>query len=290
MVDERLSNARGAVPLWFLPQEQKAAFGGMISVFERWLAFHDGASHSQLRRQANQSYRAFGDEVLAPRIQQFVDRLLDRVDPAGFDLMSEFAFPLPAMVIADLLGVSVDAHAELTRWTDDIAHMFGSTHVSVEHLRRTQDSTRELAEFLASPDSASRSARQNGLLHQLRTSECHGHRFDEQEVVAQAALLLFAGVASIRYLIGNSVHVIDQCAAQARELLLDPRTAGDAVEELLRYCTPVQFVGRVAREDFTYSIDGDEIQIRAGQPLMLYVASANRDHAKFPAADELILT
>lgn len=290
MTDERLSNARAAVPLWFLPPEQQVAFGDMISLFERWLAFHDGASHTRLRRQANLSYRPFSDEVLTPRIQQLVNRLLDRVDPTGFDLMGEFAFPLPAMVIADLLGVSVEAHSKLTHWTDDIAHLFGSTHVSVEHLCRTQESTRQLAQFLASPDSISRSARQNGLLHQLRTAEVHGHRFDEQDVVAQAALLLFAGVASIRYLIGNSVYVLDQRPVQERELLLNPDTVFDAVEELLRYCTPVQFVGRVAREDFTYQIDGQTIQIRTGQPLILYVASANRDHAKFPAADEPILT
>lgn len=290
MTDERLSNARGAVPLWFLPPEQKVLFADMIGVFERWLAFHDGASHTKLRRQANRSYQPFDDDVLAPRIQHLVDGLLDDVDPDGFDLMREFAFPLPAMVIADLLGVSVEAHPELTRWTDDIAYLFGSTQVSVEHLHRTQNSTRELAAFLASADSASSSANQNGLLHRLRTTEVRGHRFDEREVVAQAALLLFAGVASIRYLIGNSVHVLDQHPVQDRELLLDPTTAPDAVEELLRYCTPVQFVGRVAAEDFTYAVDGHDIAIKAGQPLMLYVASANRDPAKFTAADELVLT
>lgn len=290
MTDERLSNSRAAVPLWFLPAAQRAAFSGMISLFERWLAFHDGASHTRLRRQANLSYRPFSDDMLTPRIQRLVDRLLDDVNPSGFDLMREFAFPLPAMVIADLLGVSVEAHAELTRWTDDIAHLFGSTHVSVEHLHRTQESTRQLARFLASPDSTSRSARHNGLLHQLRTAEVHGHRFEEEDVVAQAALLLFAGVASIRYLIGNSVYVLDQRPVQERELLLGPATVVDAVEELLRYCTPVQFVGRVAREDFAYEIDDQVIQIKAGQPLILYVASANRDHAKFPAADQLVLT
>lgn len=289
MVDESLSNSRGAVPLWFLPPEQKAEFSDMIDVFERWLAFHDGTSHTQLRRHANRSYRPFSDELLAPRVQHLVDRLLDDVDPTGFDLMRDFAFPLPAMVIADLLGVSVDAHPELTRWTDDIAHLFGSTHVSIDHLYRTRTSTRELADFLASEDSLARSARQHGLLHQLRATEIHGRRLDEQDVAAQAALLLFAGVASIRYLIGNCVHVLDRHPMRTRELLLDPATERDAVEELLRYCTPVQFVGRVAAEDFTCSVDGERIQIRAGQPIILYVASANRDEAKFAEADRLVL-
>jgi cytochrome P450 len=291
LLDERLSNARAAVPLRFLPPEQRATFGDMVGLFERWLAFHDGPSHTRRRRHANRSYRPFSQEVLEPRIQAHVDRLLDGVDPNGFDLMREFAFPLPAMVIADLLGVPVEAHPDLTRWTDDIAHLFGSTSVLVEHLHRTRQSTRELADFLASPECTARSARENGLLHQLRTTEVQGRRVVEEDVVAQAALLLFAGVASIRYLIGNCVHELERLAAPPeRELLLRPEAAFDAVEELLRFCTPVQFVGRVASADFDYRIDGGEVvQIRAGQPVMLYVASANRDPAKFPAADRLVL-
>ncbi|MFF4579768.1 cytochrome P450 [Streptomyces sp. NPDC001389] len=291
MKDERLSNARAAVPLWFLPESQREEFADMIGVYERWLAFHDGKEHTVNRRQANNSYRPFSDEWLEPRIQGLVDGLLDKVDPAaGFDLMSEFAFPLPAMVIADVLGVPVEAHPELTRWTDDIAHLFGSTQVTVEHLKRTQASTRELTEFLASPECAESAARQNGLLHTLRTTEVHGHRFSEQDVVAQAALLLFAGVASIRYLIGNSVHALDRCTAEEVALLQDPAAVPDAIEELLRLCTPVQFVGRVAREDIPYTTAaGEEIVLPGGRPMMLYVASANRDPQQFTKPDELVL-
>ena len=291
MKDERLSNARAAVPLRFLPADQQAEYSDMIGLYERWLAFHDGKQHTESRRQANRSYVPFSDERLEPRIQGLVDGLLDQVDPDGFDLMTEFAFPLPAMVIADVLGVPVEAHAELNRWTDDIAHLFGSTQVSVDHLKRTRRSTEELAEFLASPECAASSARQHGLLDQLRTTEVHGQRFSEEDVVAQATLLLFAGVASIRYLIGNSVHALEQRPAAERELLLRPDTVEPAVEELLRYCTPVQFVGRVAREDFSYTAaGGQQVKLSAGQPMMLYVASANRDPKQFEAADELQLT
>jgi len=291
MKDDRLSNSRAAVPLWFLPPGQREDFGDMISLFERWLAFHDGAEHSRNRRSANHSYMPFTEEALEPRIQSFVDELLDQADPAGFDLMSDFAFPLPAIVIADVLGVPVEAHPDLTRWTDDIAHLFGSTQVSVEHLRRTQVSTRELAAFLASPECVASSERQGGLLYQLGATQVHGHRFCQEDVVAQAALLLFAGVASIRYLIGNSVYALDHRPARERALLLSRDTAGPAVEELLRYCTPVQFVGRVAQQDFDYVTEGGAAaQIRAGQPVLLYVASANRDDARFDRAAELVLT
>ncbi|MEU8514559.1 cytochrome P450 [Kitasatospora sp. NPDC048722] len=290
MKDERLSNARAAVPLWFLPEEQRTDYADMLGVYERWLAFHDGAEHTRNRRQANRSYVPFTDAALEPRIQRLVDGLLDAVDPAGFDLMTDFAFPLPAMVIADVLGVPTEAHPELTRWTDDIAYLFGSTKVTVEHLDRTRTSTRELAEFLASPECAKLSEEQNGLLHTLRTTEVHGHRFSDEDVVAQAALLLFAGVASIRYLIGNSVQALDERPLHERDLLLDADTVGPAVEELLRFCTPVQFVGRVAREDFAYTTAaGQEIVLPARRPMMLYVGSANRDAAAFGRADELVL-
>jgi cytochrome P450 len=291
MTDERLSNARAAVPLRFLPAEQRAAVQDMVSIFERWLAFHDGASHTKLRRQANRSYVSFSDEVLEPRIDGIVDGLLDAVDPAGFDLMTDFAFPLPAMVIADVLGVPVEAHPDLTRWTDDIAHLFGSTQVSAEHVLKTQQSTRELAEFLARPDITASAAQVGGLLHTLRTTEIHGHRFSEEDVVAQAALLLFAGTASIRYLVGNGVHALDQRPLAERQLLLAKDTVDDAVEELLRFCTPVQFVGRVATEDFDYvDSSGSRCPIKAGQPMLLYVASANRDERQFPDAHSLVLS
>lgn len=289
--DERLSNARAAVPLRFLPPQQRREFHDMIDIYERWLAFHDGGRHRVNRRQVNRSYMPFTEKTLEPRIQGLVDQILDNVDPDGFDLMSEFAFPLPAKVIADVLGVPVEAHGDLTRWTDDIAHLFGSTQVSVEHLKRTRESTRQLAEFLASAECAAASERQRGLLYRLRATEVNGHRFGERDVVAQAALLLFAGVASIRYLIGNSVHAMAQRPPQERELLLRAETAPPAVEELLRFCTPVQFVGRVAADDFTYeAADGSRINVRAGQPVLLYVASANRDPAEFERPDELILT
>lgn len=290
MQDERLSNARSAVPLRFLPPEQHAEFADMLDVYRRWLAFHDGKEHTRNRRQANRSYVPFTDEVLEPRIQHLVDGLLDRVDPEGFDLLAEFAFPLPAMVIADVLGVPVEAHADLNRWTDDIAHLFGSTSVSVEHLRATRESTRQLAEFLACEENLRRSRERGGLLHRLRVSEVRGRRFAERDVVAQAALLLFAGVASIRYLIGNSVHALAPVPADRRELLLHPDTVGPAVEELLRMCTPVSFVGRVAARDFTYTAsDGTAVELREGQPMLLYVASANRDPEVFDRPDELVL-
>ncbi|WFE60218.1 cytochrome P450 [Micromonospora sp. WMMD712] len=291
MTDERLSNARAAVPLWFLPPDQRDAFQDMVGVFERWLAFHDGASHTTLRRQANRSYMPFTDEVLEPRIQAIVDRLLDSVDPSGFDLMTDFAFPLPAMVIADVLGVPTDSHQDLTRWTDDIAHLFGSTQVSLEHVQRTRQSTRELVDFLSAPDIVAHAARKEGLLHTLRTTEVHGHRFSEEDIVSQAALLLFAGTASIRYLVGNSVHAMNERPVSERQLLLSKDTVDDAVEELLRFCTPVQFVGRIAREDFDYvDARGTHCRIEANRPMLLYVASANRDEQHFPDADSLVLT
>lgn len=291
MTDERLTNERAAVPMRFLPPEQRGETAAMLDIFERWLAFHDGASHTKLRRQANHTYFPFRDEVLEPRIQRLVDGLLDAVDPAGFDLVTDFAFPLPAMVIADVLGVPVEAHQDLNRWTDDIAHLFGSTEVSVEHVLRTSVSTKELAEFLADPHNIALAEERGGLLHTLRTTEVHGQRFSDEDVVAQAALLLFAGVASIRYMIGNSVHALDQRPTSERELLLRADTVDGAVEELLRFCTPVQFVGRVAKDEFAFvDSNGALCEIHPGQPMLLYIASANRDPDYFADADRLVLT
>jgi hypothetical protein len=291
ITDERLSNSRAAVPLRFLPPDQRAGFGDVLNIFDRWLAFHDGHSHTRLRRQANRSYDSFRGERTEPLMKRTVDRLLDGIDRSEFDLMSDFTFPLAAIIIADVLGVPSEAHVDLTRWTDDIAHLFGSTHVSVAHVQQTQQSTRELVQFLSSPESMKLSEERGGLMYRMRATETHGYRFDEEEVIAQSALLLFAGIASIRYLIGNSVYALDQRSHHERNFLLDHSTASAAVEELLRFCNPVQFIGRVARTDFAYYCsDGAEAHIRNGQPLLLYIGSANRDAEKFARPDELVLT
>ncbi|MBW4718760.1 cytochrome P450 [Saccharothrix obliqua] len=289
--DERLSNNRSDVPLRFLPPDRRVEFDDMVGVLGRWFAFHDGESHRRLRRYVHRGYQPLGGERLHRSIQATVDALLAGLPGDEFDLMSELAFPLPAIVIADLLGVPAEAHAELIRWTDDIAQLLGSTQVTEEFALRARASTEELVAFLSSAESLRSSERQGGLLHAMRAVGGPDDSLDDEDVIAQAALLLFAGTASIRYLIGNSVRAVDQAPPGAKELLVDPRTAPAAVEELLRYCNPVQFVGRVAREDFAYEYDdGRYAEIRAGQPVMLYTASANRDSDKFPRADELVLT
>jgi len=288
MKDKRLSNARSAVPLWFLDEQQKAEFGDMLDIYERWFAFHDGPRHTRNRRLANHSYRPFDDARLESQIQEIVDGLLDAAGPE-FDLIREFAFPLPAMVIAMVLGVPTSAHEDLSRWTDDIAHLFGSTHVTIEHIRKTRQSTMELAEFLAS--AAEDPANHGGLLHTLRTTEVRGHTFSPEDVTAQATLMLFAGVASIRYLIGNAVVALDGMDPAERGRFQDPTTSEAAVEEVLRMCTPVQFVGRVASDDFDYeTAAGESVHISQGRPMLLYVASANRDPETFPDADVLDLS
>ncbi|MFI1397962.1 cytochrome P450 [Streptomyces sp. NPDC020681] len=285
LCDPRLTNNRATLPLKALPAGQRAEFADIVPVLDNWVAFFDGSRHWMRRRHMNQVCDLFTKDVLTRVIQESIDMLLDRWN-GRHDVIADFARPLPAIVITRLLGSPWEDHEKLAAWSDRIAYLFGASALTVDDLRAGQAALHAFASYLREQAHEAMCTGATTMVTRMTSETTREFSFTVEEACAQAMLLMFAGVEPTRYLIGNAVHALDASPRQRRLVTFSERTRAIAVEEFLRHGTPVQYIGRMAAEDFTYK--GHRIE--AGQPVLLYVGSANRDAAQFPDPEVLDLT
>jgi cytochrome P450 len=271
-----------------LPEEQRAQFNDILPVLGRWLAFFDGQAHAQRRERLNWSCPTLlSKSFLTGVIQSVAEGLLDAwKDRDSVDLIADFARPLPALVITRLLGGADSDHEQLTHWADDIAYLFGASDLTVDDARRGKNSIHAFEHYLK--DLAAdgvRLGRDDSILSRLTGAAGGGFRFDMESAAAQCMLLMFAGLEPTRYLIGNAVWALHQHPDQRQALASDLDLLPVAVEEVLRYYTPVQYIGRMAATSFDYK--GHRFD--EGQLVLPFVGSANRDPAAFARPDVLDL-
>jgi cytochrome P450 len=283
--DLRLSSER-AEPL------QALAAGPELLSFFSYLAsrmdFKDPPAHLRLRGLVSKAFTPHVIEALGPHIQTLVDQFLDRVQgQGGMDVIGDLAFPLPGTVIGELLGVPSADRDQLKRWSDIFVGFFKTvpSETTREEYRRSYEAAIELGDYYRSVI-AGRRGDERGLLGALRRAEEGGTRLTEEELSANATLLLHAGHETTTNLIGNGLLALIRNPDQLHKLRQEPGLIPSAVEELLRFDSPVQFTYRRAREDF--QIDGKPL--RRGQIVHLVLGAANRDPAQFPDPDRLDIT
>ncbi|WP_437680327.1 cytochrome P450 [Sorangium sp. So ce131] len=284
LTDKRLSSRRAAVPVSRLSDEEKKEFTSMIDVFSKWVAFFDPPHHAAYRRLLGKGIMPFTPEVLRPRVQELLDGLLEPVAGSGsMDILKDVAYPLPALLIADLLGAPREDYQQLITWADDIAHLFGSSEVTLAMVRRTKQSAFELLDYLRRLVEDTRQKPRDTIIGRLLNARDGELRFSDDDIAAQCILLLFAGLESARYLIGNGFLALFEHPDQLERLKANPALVASAVEEFLRYDNPIQFIARTAKEDF--ELKGHLIQ--RGSVVLPVVGAANRDPAQFPDPDRL---
>ncbi|MGA5824078.1 cytochrome P450 [Kitasatospora sp. NPDC094028] len=285
LCDPRLTNNRATLPLKALPPQQQREFADIVPVLENWVAFYDGRPHAIRRQHMDRICDLYSRDVFVPLIRNAIDTLLACWEGRQ-DLIRDFARPLPALVIAELLGAPAADHRQLAQWSDDTAYLFGASVLSTDDLRRGQQSIRAFADYLRDrTDEAVRTGTPT-MITRLAGERTNGFTFGLEAACAQAMLLMFAGLEPLRYLIGNAVWALESHPEQRDLLTRSDRTRRQAVEELLRHGSPVQYIGRMAAEDFVYK--GNEI--KKGQPVLLYVGAANRDDTHFEDPETLDLT
>jgi cytochrome P450 len=244
----------------------------------------DPPEHTRLRNLVSKAFTFKAVEALRPRIQQIVDELLDKIDDKGsMDVIWDLGYPLPVIVIAEMLGVPAERRDTFKRWSDDIVATLGGPMVAPDVQERGRQSSLEMADYFREVIAERRRAPKGDLLSALVAAEERGDALSEDEVLATCVLLLAAGNETTTNLIGNGTLALLRNPDQLELLRAHPELTESAVEEFLRYDGPVQGTGRVAMEEV--EIGGTMMQ--EGQLAFCMLAAADRDPAQFPDPETL---
>ncbi len=245
----------------------------------------DPPDHARLRRAVGRSFTPRTLESMRTIVEGYVDELLDEAAQTSvMDLVAGFAYPLPALVIAGLLGVpSADRHL-FTEWSADVVAFTGS-YFPADRAPRAEASMRVFQSYLQEMIKERRRRPRNDLMSELAAATDEASALSDEEIVATAVTLLFAGHETTANLIANGMLALFRNPDQLRRFASDPGHAPAAIEELLRFDSPVHRTRRVAKQDVEL---GGQL-IRAGQPLSNLIGAGNRDPRRFAEPDRLDL-
>jgi cytochrome P450 len=239
-----------------------------------------------LRALVNKAFIPQAIEALKPRIQAIAEELLDQIqDPAAFDVIETIAYPLPVIVMAELLGVPTKDRAQFKVWSDQRARLLEPTMTASERQVAIQ-AGREFDAYFMDVIHARRKEPRDDLISTLVAAEDAGDKLAQGELLVMLRLLIIAGNETTTNLIGNGLLALLRHPEQLQALRDDPGLMPAAVEELVRYDGPVQVDGRNAMEDM--EIKGRQIQ--NGQGIVLLIGSANHDADVFRHPEQLDIT
>jgi pimeloyl-[acyl-carrier protein] synthase len=249
----------------------------------RNLLMLDPPDHTRLRRLVNKAFTPRRVEALRPRIQAIVDELLGGLGEAReIDLIHDFAYPLPVIVIAEMLGVPAADRTRFKRWSDELVALLDPLQAE-NGLVAAQGAFIEFCAYFREIFAARRRQPQDDLVSALVAVEEQGDTLKEAELLSLCMLILGAGNETTTNLIANAVLALLRHPDERRRLLDDPTLMPVAVEEFLRFDSPVQVTDRVATQDC--QLDGHKV--RKGQLVGLILGAANRDPQQFPDPDRL---
>ena len=284
--DPRLSAKRTGTLLDEFPADKRKEFAELARAFSLWMLFFDAPEHTRLRKLMNKGFSPVAIESLRPQVEKIVDLLLTPLrNSRRIDVLPQFAHPLPAYVIAELLNVPESQHQQFVRWSNAVAKLFGNPYRTVDDLVEAQQAIHGLTSYFREAVAARSNQKGNDLISLLMEIEEDGDVLTEEELYAQCVMLLFGGHETTRNLIGNGLYTLLRHPEQAAELRDSPELIRSAVEELLRYESPVQYTGRMVLEDFEFC----GIPARRGQEIIFMLGAANRDRNQFKDPDRLDL-
>ena len=253
------------------------AFGVTGSFLKDTLIEKDPPDHRKLRNLVNLAFTPRAVARLSDRITQITQELLDQVRLQGkMDIVSDFAFPLPAKVIAELLGVPSEDWDIFQRWA-----RVDSADPNLTRQEAGRSMQEEMSDYFSKLLEERRRAPREDLISALSTAEVDGERLSEYELVKFCTLLLAAGQETTKNLIANAIVCFTDYPDRMERLIREPALMPTAIEEVLRYLPPVWFLFRQTRTDVELS--GQHIP--ANQLVLAWTASANRDLAQFPDPD-----
>lgn len=313
--DERFSRAQGLMRGFDrLSESERHIVEPVYHSFSKTVFYADPPYHTHLRGLMNHAFTPRRVERLRPYIQRTVNELLDSAQAhPEVDMIHDLAYPLPVMVIAELLGLPANDRARFKKWSDDLFAILGTVRQKPAHLlERAAQSLNEMTDYVKHLSRKRRAAPQDDLLTALlsvtedESLECpHPHRsasahatgemvreretnstLTEEELVSNINILLSTGHETTTHLIGNGLLALLQHRDQMEKLQARPGLLTAAIEEMLRYDSPVQITYRSALEDA--DIRGKPI--RKGDLVNSILGSANRDPERFSNPDRFDIT
>jgi hypothetical protein len=284
--DPRLSAKRSQQMILSLPFSSQSDFSELARMLGLWLIFMDPPEHTRLRKLLNKGFSPAAIEGLRSQVEAIVDEMLKPLQHgAEVDLMREFANPMPVRIILEMLGIPQELRDIFVNWSRAIAVFRGSPERTVAQARDAQDALIALTDFFRKTVAERRRNKGNDLISLLIDIEEEGEVLTEEELYAQCIALLFAGHETTRNLIGNGMYTLLRHPQETAELREKPEIIRTAVEEILRYESPVQLTARVLKEDV--EICGQHIPRKWSVLCML--GAANRDPKRFRDPNQLDL-
>ena len=247
---------------------------------------NEGAKHTRLRALVSKAFNRGQIDRLAPRIQKIVDELLDNCEELGeFDLLADFAEPLPVRVIAELLGVSPADEVNLRPWSQAIVKMY-EFDVSAEEEAAARDASSEFAAMITNMVENRKANPTNDLVSELARVEESGETLTLRELIATCVLLLNAGHEASVNAFGNGFVAAINDGRAAETLRTRPReVTATAVEEFFRFDAPLQLFERTA----TTPTEINGVTIPTGAKIAALLGSANRDSLVFDNPEKINL-
>jgi pimeloyl-[acyl-carrier protein] synthase len=255
-------------------------------VMLKQMMFMDGAMHTRLRGICAAAFTPRRVEGMRNVIESIANELVDKFIESGeIDMITDFANPLPAIVTAKLLGVPVEDHQQLHAWVLDLAEVLGNYQHHPDRVAEIVQSLDAFKNYIADRMEEERRNPTDGLIYSLMMAEVEGQKLTDEEVIANTIITLIGGHETTTNLIASGFLTLLRNPESFELLRGRPEIAKSAVEELLRYESPVQHTARIAPADF--QLRGKTIQ--KGSRIVVVLAAANRDPNRFPNPDRLDL-
>jgi cytochrome P450 len=241
----------------------------------------DPPRHRQLRGLVTQAFTPRAVDALAPRITEIVRELLDRVMPAGeMDVIGDLAYPLPVTVIAELMGIPVQDRERFKRWSDRVVSL-ADMGDEVDPSAMFSDDIMEMSAYFFDLLEKRRQNPEDDLLSGLLQANLDGETLSQMELLGFCALLLVAGNETTTNLIGNGTLAFIENPAAWQHIREHPDQIPSAIEEILRYRSPVQAMFRVTKQPANVA----GVEIPANASMIAWIGSANHDENQFASAE-----
>jgi cytochrome P450 len=245
----------------------------------------DPPRHRKLRLLVTQAFTPRAVESLAPRIQQIVDEHLQPCLVDGqMDAIADLGYPLPVIVIAEMLGIPAEDRHRFKSWSDEVVQI-GNRGKDFDPHQADQTAVMEMSAYFIQMIEQRRKQPGEDLISGLLAAQVDGEKLELIDLLGFCALLLVAGNETTTNLIGNALLTFAEQPETWRLLRAHPELVPQAVEEALRFRSPVQSMFRVTKEPVT--IAGQELPAHAS--MIAWIGSANRDEEVFPEADRFDL-